>query len=213
MRTDELIHMLSTDLEPVDRRRVSRSLGAAVAVGMAVAVAAISSGLGVRPDINQAEPLRCLLLKLLFTGSIVAITFVLLVRLARPGGERRTPFAVACLPLVALLLLGTLYLAAAPSSSWDRMIVGHGWLMSLISIPVIAIVPFSLIVWALRKGAPTDLKRAGALAGLIAGGVGATAYALHCTDDSLPFVALWYSFTVVLCAFLGAKLGPRLLRW
>jgi len=36
--------------------------------------------------------------------------------------------------------------------------------------------------------APTDLTRTGALAGLVAGGISATAYAFHCMDDSLPFV-------------------------
>jgi len=52
-----------------------------------------------------------------------------------------------------------------------------------------------------------------AFAGLVAGGISAVAYALHCTDDSLPFVALWYGGTIVVCTLAGAALGPRLLRW
>jgi hypothetical protein len=67
--------------------------------------------------------------------------------------------------------------------------------------------------WFLRKGAPTDLKRAGAIAGLVAGALGATAYAFHCLDDSIPFIAVWYGAMVALCASIGAFLGPRLLRW
>ena len=93
------------------------------------------------------------------------------------------------------------------------MIIGDNWLVCLLSIPLIAIVPFAMIVWAVRRAAPTDLVRAGALAGLVAGGVSASAYALHCTDDSLPFVALWYGGTIALCTIAGAALGPRLLRW
>ena len=58
-----------------------------------------------------------------------------------------------------------------------------------------------------------NLVRAGAFAGLIAGGVSAMGYALHCTDDSLPFIAVWYGGTIVLCTLAGAALGPRLLRW
>jgi hypothetical protein len=61
--------------------------------------------------------------------------------------------------------------------------------------------------------APTDLRRTGALVGLAAGSISAAAYALHCVDDSLPFVALWYGGTIVLCTLAGAVLGPRLLRW
>lgn len=45
------------------------------------------------------------------------------------------------------------------------------------------------------------------------GGVSATGYALHCTDDSLAFVALWYGGTIALCTVAGATLGLRLLRW
>jgi len=75
-------------------------------------------------------------------------------------------------------------------------------------------VPFAVIAWAVRRfAAPTDLPRTGALVGLLAGGVSAMGYALHCTDDSLPFVALWYGGTIVLCTMAGALLGPRLLRW
>lgn len=91
--------------------------------------------------------------------------------------------------------------------------MGDRWLECLISVPIIAIAPFVLIVWAVRRMAPTDLVRAGALSGLLAGGISATAYALHFTDDSLPFVALWYGGTIVLCTLAGAMLGPRLLRW
>ena len=54
---------------------------------------------------------------------------------------------------------------------------------------------------------------AGAVAGLVAGGVGATLYAMHCTDDSPLFVALWYSLAVALVALAGAAAGRWLLRW
>lgn len=61
--------------------------------------------------------------------------------------------------------------------------------------------------------APTDLTRAGAVGGIVAGGMSAIGYALHCTDDSIAFIAIWYSGAIVLCALTGAILGPRLLRW
>ena len=93
------------------------------------------------------------------------------------------------------------------------MVVGGEWLECLLSIPTIAIVPFAVTIFAVRRAAPTNLFRAGAVAGLVAGGVSAMAYAFHCTDDSLPFVAVWYGGTIVLCTLAGAALGPRLLRW
>jgi hypothetical protein len=117
------------------------------------------------------------------------------------------------MPFLVIVVLAGISLALAPSSHWDKMIVGNEWLECLISIPIIAIVPFAISIWAVRRAAPTNLARTGAFAGLVAGGVSAMAYALHCTDDSLPFVAVWYGGTIVLCTLVGAALGPRLLRW
>jgi hypothetical protein len=93
------------------------------------------------------------------------------------------------------------------------MMMGSQWVTCALCIPLFAIVPFAALIWALRRGAPTNLRRTGAVAGLVAGALGAVAYAFHCPDDSIPFIALWYGGMVVLCALLGAMLGPRLLRW
>jgi hypothetical protein len=93
------------------------------------------------------------------------------------------------------------------------MLMGDEWLECLLSIPIIAVVPFVLVIWAVRQAAPTNLRRAGSLAGLVAGSLSAAGYALHCTADSLPFVAVWYSGTILLCTLAGAVLCPRLLRW
>src|SRR5262249_44256901 len=67
--------------------------------------------------------------------------------------------------------------------------------------------------WAMRQLAPTNLTMAGIMAGRAAGGMSAFAYSLHCTDDSFPFIALWYSLTIALCAVLGGVVGRQLLRW
>jgi hypothetical protein len=93
------------------------------------------------------------------------------------------------------------------------MIFGPEWMMCLACIPVFAIAPFATLIWALRMAAPTDLRRTGAIAGLVAGALGATAYAFHCPGDSIPFIAIWYGLPVLFWTLLGAILGPRLLRW
>jgi hypothetical protein len=74
-------------------------------------------------------------------------------------------------------------------------------------------VPFVALTWFLRTGAPTNLRLTGAIAGLLAGALGATAYAFHCPDDSVPFIAFWYATMIGLCCLLGALAGPKLLRW
>lgn len=213
MKTDDLIAMLSTNVEPVDRRQVVRTMSVAVLVGAAAALGAALFALGVRADLSEPGAVAYLPLKLVFTLGTLVLTSIALTKLARPGGEQRTPLALVALPFVVIMLLAAISLAAAPSSHWERMIVGDRWLECLLSIPIIAIMPFAAIIWALRRTAPTDLVRTGAIAGLVAGAVSATGYALHCMDDSLPFVALWYGGTIVLCTLAGATLGPRLLRW
>ena len=119
----------------------------------------------------------------------------------------------ATAPLVAFLALAAFALIAAPVVHLRTMVMGTEWLECLISIPVIAVVPFAAVVWFLRRMAPTDLVGAGGVAGVVAGGMSAMGYALHCTDDSLPFIAVWYGGAIVLCALAGAVLGPKLLRW
>jgi hypothetical protein len=213
MKTDELVALLSMNPEPVDRRSVARTLGVALAAGSIVALGITSVGLGVRSDLMTARALVFLIVKLSFAVGIVSLALVYLTRLARPGGERRTSTVLVTIPFGAIAVLSIVSLGFAPSSHWDKMIVGDQWLECLLSIPIIAIVPFAAAIWAMRRAAPTNLVRAGAFAGLVAGGVSAMAYAVHCTDDSLPFVAVWYGGTIVLCTLAGAVLGPRLLRW
>jgi hypothetical protein len=55
--------------------------------------------------------------------------------------------------------------------------------------------------------------RTGAIAGLVAGALGAAAFAFHHPGGSVPFIALWYGGSILLCTLVGAILGPRLLRW
>lgn len=213
MKTDDLVEILSTNVEVVDRRQVSRTIAGAIVVGGIASLAVIVLALGVRPDLERVTAWTFLLVKLAFALGIVALALSALNRASRPGGERRTSVAVIASPFVGIMLLAGISLFSTPSSHWGAMIVGDEWLECLLSIPVIAVVPFAAVIWAVRQAAPTNLTRAGSLAGLTAGGISATAYALHCTDDSMPFIALWYGGTVAFCTFAGAYLGPRLLRW
>jgi hypothetical protein len=213
MKTEDLISMLSTNVEPVDHRRVGRNIGMAVVAGAAAAVATVFFVFGPRTGLTTVAAFVPALLKVAFTFIILVPASIYLIRLARPGGERRSSVALVALPFIPVMLLVALSLQFAPSLHWHGKIFGDEWLECLISIPLIAIVPFSVIIWAVRQMAPTDLARTGAFAGLVAGCLSATGYALHCADDTVHFFALWYGGTIALCTFAGWKLGPKLLRW
>ena len=213
MKTDDLVAMLSTNVEPIGRGLVGRTISIAVVAGAVIALGFTLAALGIRADLTTTRAAVFLLLKVAFGLAVVGVAIRYLTKLARPGAERGiSPLSIA-LPFVVIALLGLISLGGAPSSHWNRMILGDEWLECLLSIPIIAVVPFAVTIFAVRRAAPTNLVRTGAFAGLIAGGISAMAYALHCTDDSLPFVAVWYGGTIVLCTLAGAALGPRLLRW
>ncbi len=213
MKTDDLVEMLSANVDAIDRQQMSRTLAGAVALGAMVALGAALVVLGGRTDIRSDGAMTLLVAKLIFAGAVTGFAFSCLIKLARPGAHRRGWMALVALPFVGIIGLATDSLVEAPLEHWQMLLMGDEWLECVLSIPVIAVVPFALVVWATRQAAPTHLRGAGALAGLVAGGLSAIGYALHCTADSLPFVAIWYSGTILLCTLAGAVLGPRLLRW
>jgi hypothetical protein len=213
MKTEDLVALLSTNVEPVERSSVMRPLCLAVGAGAVVALGIAVFGLGVRSDFATSRALIFLAVKLSFAIGTVGLSIVYLARLARPGGELKISLFLIFAPFLLIVLLAAISLGSAPRAHWDSMIVADEWLECLLSIPIIAVVPFAATIWAVRRGAPTNLGRAGACAGLLAGGLSAIGYALHCTGDSLPFIAVWYGGTIVLCTLAGAALGPWLLRW
>lgn len=212
MRTDDLVEALITHVEPVDSGAVGRRIALAALSGVMLSGAAILLGFGPRTGLFTARAWAFVVLKIAFAAAVAGTAANYLIRLSRPGARLKHDLLVV-IPFLAIVALALVSLGSAPVSHWDRMVTGEGWFECLISIPIIAIVPFVLTMWAVRQAAPTDLRRAGAFAGLVAGGISAVAYALHCTDDSVPFVATWYGGTIVACTLAGAALGPRLLRW
>jgi hypothetical protein len=213
MKTDQLIDMLSTNVEPVKSGQLAKTLAWALAIGGAASFCVMLATVGLRTGATGMSHMGFLALKVLFTLSLIGVGAALLIQLIRPGQDGRKLFRFIFLPFLVAGIAGVVALALEPPAAWDRMILGTEWAMCLYCIPLFAIVPFALLIWALRKGAPTNLKRTGAIAGLVAGALGATAYAFHCPDDSLPFMAIWYGAMIALCAWIGSVLGPRLLRW
>ncbi len=213
MNTNQLISLLVADLEPVNPQRVSRALLMALGVGAAAAFGAMLLVFDLRLELFSAKYLDFQLAKLAFTSSAAATAAAFLTRFARPGTEGNSFLVFVSLPYISIAAFASAVLASAHWSTWGSMILGQTWLTCIFSIPVLAIAPFMAVVWALRTGAPTDLIRAGTVAGLVAGGLSAMACSLPCLDDSLPAIAVWYGLTIAICGTLGAKLGPSLLRW
>lgn len=214
MKTNELINLLSSVTEPTRRDAIPRSVLFVVIVSFLIVALISGTTLGLREDLFNPPAAYTLFGKFAYAASIVSVGGVLLCRLASPGGESRASLRIAVLPFVGIVAVASLVLVWTPLDHWYHSIVGDNWLICIVSIPLIAIVPLTMIFWVLRRyAAPTNLVKAGAYAGLTAGGLAAFGYALHCADDSLPFVAGWYVGAVILTVLVGAVLGPRYLKW
>jgi hypothetical protein len=213
VKTNDLIKIISTNVEAVNYREPQRMILISAGLGAAVAFVAMVLTLGIRTDLSELRPWLFVAAKSIFAGAIIGISLANLTRIACPGGERRVSLALGLVPFGGALIAAIGTLAIIPFSDWKAMIFGEYWLLCLACIPLNAIVPFAAIVWSMRQLAPTNLTLAGAMAGRSAGGISAFVYALHCTDDSFPFIALWYSLTITLCAVLGGVVGRQLLRW
>lgn len=211
MTTDQLITLLVADLKPVDRWRILRAMIVALAIGTAAAFGVMFLIFGIRSEMPGARDPDFLVIKLLFAFAVVVTGSVFLPRLARPGAELRSSPALIFTPFAAIAAVAAAALGSDHFST--GMIVGEDSLTCLLSIPLLAVLPFTALIWALSIGAPTDRTCAGEIAGLVAGGLGALACAFPCADGSLPSIALWYAFPIGICATVGAKLGPSLLRW
>jgi hypothetical protein len=213
MKTDELINVLGTNLEAVEGEQLRSTFVIALAVGAMAALCLMLAIFGVPTDALGGEYFGLKVVAMAFTLGLVAAGTSFLVRAARPGEPGRTPLILAALLFVAMLSAGVVALVLSQPTAWGEMVFGPQWAACLFCIPLFAIAPFASLIWALRSGAPTNLVRTGAIIGLVAGALGAVVFAFHHPGGSIPFIALWYGGPIVLCALVGAILGPRLLRW
>ena len=161
----------------------------------------------------RAEHTAVEAMTLAFTLGLAAAGVSFLLRSARPGQAPRWPLLLIGAIFLVLLATGCAALASADAAAWQGMIFGSHWATCLLCVPLFAAAPFCALIWSLRKDAPTHLVWTGAIAGLVSGALGSAVCALHYPTGSIPFIALWYGGAIVLCAIIGAALGPRLLRW
>jgi hypothetical protein len=212
MNTNELIRVLAADTR-TPAAALSTVWLVAVAIAVALAAAVFVALLGPRPDIGAASETPRFVFKFVVTLALAGGAFVCARALSRPDGNwRRAMRGLAIAPLLlAMSVLAELYLL--PSGTWRSAMIGTNSLVCLTYIPLIGAGPLICFMVALRHGAPSRPALAGAMAGLLAGGIAATFYAAHCTDDSPLFVATWYPIAIAGLAFFGAAGANLLARW
>jgi hypothetical protein len=213
MATPDLIDSLVADLKPIGAGAVLRRLGAGFLPGLAVSVVLMLSILGMRPNLAEAAGTWAFWIKVAYAVVLAGLGGFAMLRLGRPGGEARGAAIIALIAFVVLAILAAAEFTLADSGERMPLVIGTTalkcpWLIVLLSAPI-----FIGTFWALAGLAPTRLATAGAGAGLFAGASGTAVYALHCIENGLPFVTIWYSLGILICGIAGAILGRWILRW
>lgn len=212
MKTDNLINAIAADATARLPSMGTRVLLGLV-IGGSLAMAVFGLYLGVRPDVASALQTWRFSTKLITTLLCFGSALWAVTRLARPHADRRAVIAALSLPLLVLAFGIGWELVASPAHTWSSRAMGSNSRLCVTFIATMSIAPLVALLLALRAGAPQSPATTGAAAGLVAGGLAATLYAIHCPDDSPLFVALWYVPVVALITLAGALAGRRVLRW
>lgn len=209
MNSDVLISRLVEDLRPVGRHTAAIRLMLGVAAGAMIALLGAVSIAGLPLSAIATTGIAPFALKLAFTVALTSIGALVLFNVGRPGRDPGWRMAWLLLPVGVVGLAAVLEVVQRANAD----LLGSSWPTCLISIALMSLPVFAGVVWAFQWLAPTRLRLAGFLAGLLSGATAALLYALYCTETAASFLVTWYSAGILLAAFAGALIGPRLLRW
>jgi len=213
MKTDELVAMLANGVIAVEPHAAARRYAIALGAGALAAGVLMVTLLGVRPDLAAALRLPMFWVKAAYVAVLAVAALVAALRLSRPGVRLDWVPALMAAPILAMWLLALVVLVNAGPSERSALFYGDTWtscpwLIAMLSAPV-----FVGVLWAMKGLAPTRLRLAGAVAGLLSGATGALVYCLHCPELEAPFLGCWYLLGMLILTAVGALAGPRLLRW
>ncbi|MDR5781542.1 DUF1109 domain-containing protein [Caballeronia sp. LZ065] len=213
MNTDDLISLLSNQVTRVDRAAVARRFVQALLAGALGSLILLSLVFGLRHDLGEVARSGIFWAKLAFPLAVGIGALLTLTRIGRPGARAGLTWALVALPFVAVWGAGWMVFEHAEPAARAAVVFGHTWRTCPFNILLLSVPTFPAAMWAMRSLAPTRLRVAGAVAGLLASATATVVYCLHCPEMSPAFWSVWYAAGMLLPALIGAWLGPRLLRW
>ncbi|MBK8759599.1 MAG: DUF1109 domain-containing protein [Sulfuritalea sp.] len=213
MKTDRLIGMLATGVALEHRVDPWRGMSVAIGFGALCSTLLMLKLIPLNPDLDKILLVPGFLQKLGFSAAIAVVSLMVVIRLSRPGASLGSLWQALSLPVVAMWLLAAAVMFAADPDARASLFFGKTWKVCPLLIAMLSAPVFVGTFWAMRELAPTRLRLSGAGAGLFAGATGAVVYCFHCPELDAPFIAFWYLLGMLIPAFIGALLGPRLLRW
>ncbi len=213
MKTNDLIDMLATGANLEQAGDPWRRLVHAIGFGTLVSTILMVKAIPVNPDLANVMQLLAFWEKLGFAAAIAAVALLMVFRLSTPGVRLGNLFPALMAPILAIWILAGIALASAEPGARASLFFGNTWKVCPFLITMLATPVFAASFWAMRDLAPTNLRLAGAAAGLFSGAVGAVVYCFHCPELTAPFIAFWYLLGILIPTAVGAVVGERLLRW
>ena len=213
MRTDDLVGLLSTGITPVKRGTAGRRFGIALPLAAIGATLLMATVFGIRPDLGAIVKTAIFWEKLAFPLCVAIGALVSTVRLARPGARVGAGWPVMVTPVVIVWIAAMVVVVSTAPQYRLPAILGQTWRTCPFNILLLSVPGFIAIFWAVKGLAPTRLRLAAAISGLLASSTATVAYCFHCPEMSPAFWSVWYVAGMLLPVALGAVLGPKLLRW
>ena len=205
---DLLIEQLTSDLKPVKPLR-NVGLWQHCTMCLLIAIALILSILGIRPDWREAIQGGALLWKPAIFLLIWAASLFVVTDLSRPSGKVKilhlSPFLVAAAILLWRLISQEIDFNSLHSNT-------AYYCLSIIALGGAMAMTAAWFFWIKKTASPRPAIL-GALAGVNAGSLVAVAYALHCNQDSVLYLAAYYLVPLLILALTGAVLGKKMLNW
>lgn len=208
MNTPDLIHKLTGDLRPVSPMlSLGRRLGLWIAAGLVWGVIGLS-WIGFRPDLTD----KCVnVFFLLETAALVVLTGSVAVgslKLAVPGEtQSRSVFrwAIGAFATWMGVVLFRFYTEWTRASGLASTFDFH-FVCSLLILGI-SIVPNMILAKLLARGYTLDTRKAGILAGLASGALGALCMQFVCTHERPLHIVAWHALPVVISSALGFGLA------
>ncbi|MDY7577800.1 DUF1109 domain-containing protein [Herbaspirillum sp. RTI4] len=213
MKTTDFISLLSAGVAPVERHVAPRRFSRALVLGSLGSIVLMLLFFGVRPDIRVMLVTPLFWAKLAFPLVLAGAALLASARLSRPGIRPGNAWVALSAPLFVVWIAALISLWLTPEDQRVALLMGVSWRTCPFNIALLSIPSFIAVFWAMRGLAPTRLRLAGAIGGLLAGAAATVVYCLHCPEMGVPFWGVWYVLGIGMPTLLGALLGPRLLRW
>ncbi|MFO1117691.1 MAG: DUF1109 domain-containing protein [Beijerinckiaceae bacterium] len=212
MKTKDLVRSLALD-DVVERGACARAARVGYPICLLALGAAFFTFLGLRPGFDQSQILSITAMKLAITLTLATTGIAAALRAARPASSARE-IALAAAPTLGLLALMLAFdIATTGVAGWETRLLGlHNW-RCVFAVATLSVVPLATTLLVLQRGAVTRPTMAGAIAGLAATGIGASFYALNCTDDSPLFMLVWYGAAALIVVALGIFGARSFLKW